>query len=192
MPSKGHDGLLLVKVLAGGQLAGCDALRMSTGRRLAFARKERFEPPSWDAAECVGFLSVSQEGIRTADRWLREPTRSPIRGDVHGVVIDEMGPVELRGGAMAGSAHYVLDRVQGIQGKEVVLVVRRSCEQEVCRKFRVRGKAFPEGGEIPLTFTITILQAEEPLLTFYAPPRFLLNCLVCVSLLSLHFRTFSC
>lgn len=99
-------GLLAPAVYQGGVLAGFDVLDLSTGRRSALLRRA---PPG--AATDVGAFALDERGLRLGEAALGRDWA----GKARMVVVDEFGPLELRGGgwrpavdAMVGSAAAVL------------------------------------------------------------------------------------
>jgi molybdopterin-guanine dinucleotide biosynthesis protein A len=125
-----YDGVLLRKVYQAGRRIGYDAVRIASGQALPFSRLEGSEPPSWRPAERVGPFSVSEEGKHAANRWLLEALHSPARG----LIVDEIGPLELVGRGLAEAAHSVL---QDDASRSLILVVRRSCLEQVIRRYRL-------------------------------------------------------
>jgi len=126
----GWDGVLLRKVYREGRRIGYDAVRISSGQTLPFSRQAGGEPPNWRAADRVGSFSVSEYGKQTANRWLLEALGSPARG----LLIDEIGPLELEGGGLAEGVQAVL-RDKAL--RSLTLVARRSCLEEVIRRYRL-------------------------------------------------------
>jgi len=114
------DGLLLRKVFQGDRRIGYDAVRLCSRAIIPFSRLKREEPPGWHAAEAVGPFTISEEGRQAANRWLLEALDSEARG----LMIDEIGPLEIGGGGLAKAVRRVLeDRIP----RPLVLVVRRDC-----------------------------------------------------------------
>jgi len=126
--NRGYDGVLLRKVYKAGRRIGYDALRICSGQTMPFSRLKGSEPPGWHPAESIGPFSVSQEGESAARRWLLEALDSPARG----LIVDELGPLELRGGGLAEAVHVVL---QDRSSRGLILVVRRRCLAQAIRSF---------------------------------------------------------
>ncbi|MBA7650802.1 hypothetical protein ES703_58613 [subsurface metagenome] len=126
------DGLLLPRVYESGRRVGYDALRISTRLAVPFARIEGFEPPEWVPAERIGPFSIDREARRTANRWIRESCLE----DIPGLVIDEVGPLEIQGGGLEAGLRFALDRWG--PDKELYLVVRSGLVDKVAGKFYIR------------------------------------------------------
>lgn len=126
--NRGYDGVLLRKVYRDDRRIGYDAIRISSGRTVPFSRLQGSESPEWRPTECIGPFSVSEEGKQTANRWLLEALDS----SACGLIIDELGPLELRGGGLAEAVRSVL---QDGSSRSLILVVRRSCLTQVIRRF---------------------------------------------------------
>ena len=127
------DGILCLKVLAAGRRVGYDALRFCGGESLPLLRCAGCEPPGWEAGERVGIFSASVRGLRTANRWLREAARGPAAG----LLIDELGPLELAGGGLAQGVRFALGRTS--PSRTIYLVVRGSCLELINVAFGLRG-----------------------------------------------------
>jgi nucleoside-triphosphatase THEP1 len=126
----GCDGILLRKIYQAGRRIGYDAVRVATGKTLPFSRLKGAEPPNWHPAECVGSFSVSAEGKQAANRWLLEALGSLARG----LIVDEIGPLELEGGGLAEAVQAVL---QDDASCNLILVVRRSCLEQLIRQYQL-------------------------------------------------------
>jgi len=124
------DGVLLRKIYRAGRRIGYDAVRVASGETLPFSRLKGAEPPNWHPAECVGPFSVSAEGKQAANRWLLEALGSPARD----LIVDEIGPLELEGGGLAEAVMAVL---QDDASRSLILVVRRSCLEQLIRQYRL-------------------------------------------------------
>lgn len=60
--------------------------------------------PEWRPSECIGPFSVSEEGRKAANRLLIEALDSPACG----LILDEIGSLELIGGGLAEAVYSVL------------------------------------------------------------------------------------
>ncbi len=132
LPSRAApDGLLLPKVLVEGRRVGYDCRRVSSGQQRPFARLPGGPlPPGWREGARAGPFSVSRDGLQAARRWIRRAAA----GDASTVLIDEVGPLELAGGGLAGA---VRDALRRAGGKEIVLVVREGLLEAALRAFPV-------------------------------------------------------
>lgn len=126
--NSGYDGVLLRKVFQANRRIGYDAFRISSGRTVPFSRLRRAEPPEWRPTEYIGPFTVSEGGKHAANRWLIEALDSPSRG----LIVDEIGPLELEGGGLAESVRSVLEDGSP---RRLILVVRRSCLAQVVEEF---------------------------------------------------------
>ncbi len=126
------DGILLVKVYHGRRRIGYDALRIATGDTIPFSRRVGSEPELCNGSEKVGGFSVSAEAKRTANRWILEAAE----GDCRNLIIDEIGPLELRGGGLADSFRKALwvERRQTL-----IAVIRRQCLERATEVFKIAG-----------------------------------------------------
>ncbi len=133
------DSVLLVKVFASGARVGYDAVRISSGETVPFTRRDGFCPENWDPEERIGLFSISRSGKEAANCWVCEAAAN------RDLIIDEVGLLELRGSGLAEGIHRALETAgqeassdETVPGKrDVYLVVRKSCLEEVCRVFQI-------------------------------------------------------
>ena len=127
-----YDGVLLLKIFSSGQRTGYDALRVSTGQTIPFARRKGFEPEDWHSTEKIGVFSISRKGKKIVNRWIREASSR----NVEGIIIDEVGPLEILGRGLADSVQYALNNTPSYT--KIFMVVRKDCLKEVCHKFNIK------------------------------------------------------
>jgi len=138
----GCDGVLLRKVYRAGGRVGYDAQRVATGARVPFARRQGAELSRWRPVERVGAFSISAAGKRSANRWLLEALASSPRG----LIVDEIGPLELSAGGLAESLPRVIADFRARRLQRLILVVRRSCLEAVVERFGLPGHRLIELG----------------------------------------------
>ena len=117
--------------LAGRPVAGVLALKSPTGRRLmdiATGEEVRLEPPALDeVAVTVGRFQFRQAAFDWADQRIGKAL-----GPAGSVVIDEVGPLEMRGGGFAP----LLDRLERDHpATRRVLLVRTALLDAVADRF---------------------------------------------------------
>jgi nucleoside-triphosphatase THEP1 len=139
--NKDSDGILLEKVYRAGIRIGYDARRIATGETVPFSRLMNFRPPEWQEAERVGPFEVSAPGKEKANDWLVEALFTGCRH----LIVDEIGPLELRGGGLARALQRVLDESAG---KQVILVIRRSCLERALAVFGISDYKLVETGNL--------------------------------------------
>jgi nucleoside-triphosphatase THEP1 len=108
----GYDGLLLKKVYQSGRRIGYDAVRISSGQTVPFSRLK----------------GSSEQGRNAANRWLVEALDS----SACGLIVDEIGPLEIEGGGLAEAVRFVLENGSS---RSLILVVRRGCLELVIQRF---------------------------------------------------------
>jgi len=126
------DGVLLRKVFRGARRIGYDAVRPCSGATVPFSRLKGAEPPGWKSAEAVGPFTISEPGKETASRWLLEALGSAAPG----LIVDEIGPLELAGGGLAASLRRIL---ADSAPRRLILVVRRDCLARAVEAFALTG-----------------------------------------------------
>lgn len=126
------DGVLLFKQMVDSKSCGYNAVRISTGESIPFARRQGFLPENWQEEEKTGIFSISKSGKMTANRWIRES----LSGSCRGIVIDEIGPLEISGRGFADSVHYVLEHADS--AREIFLVIRDNCVKRVLSTFNIK------------------------------------------------------
>jgi nucleoside-triphosphatase THEP1 len=129
----GCAGVLLLKVYFEGERIGYDALHLSAGDRIPFARITGHEPSEWIAGEQVGLFSISTAGLNAANAWLIEAAGKPGH-----IIIDEVGPLELGGGGLSPGLRVVL--ASPLRHK-IYVVIRSDCVEAVCDHFGISGCA---------------------------------------------------
>jgi nucleoside-triphosphatase THEP1 len=121
----GFVGVLEPKLYEAGRRIGYDLCSLASGECLPFARLPGLALPGSPAdwIQRAGPFLVSAQAALAAADWVREAlARAPAGPE--GLILDEIGPLELRGGGLSPAlAHALLsaDRV------EVVLVVQARC-----------------------------------------------------------------
>lgn len=107
-----------------GRRIGSNALDLLTGQEVAFARLSRYS--SFKGEEKVGDYAISIKGISFACAAIKEAVDS--RCDL--VVIDEIGPLELRGRGLMPAVELAL-----ASAVNLLLVVRSSLKETLQRHF---------------------------------------------------------
>ncbi len=130
-------GLLAPSLYREGVLVGFDAVDVRTGQRAALLRL-----PADGAGADVGAFAFSEEGVALGRGALaREAT-----DEADLVVVDEFGPLELRGGGWRSQ----IDALTKRKGGTILLVVRTELLQEVGRLYaHLNCTAVTAGGEFP-------------------------------------------
>jgi nucleoside-triphosphatase THEP1 len=128
----GHSvaGLAAPSVHAGRRLEGFDVVDLATGARAPLARR------GLDAACRVGEYGFLEEGLALG----RGALTAPAAASADLVIVDEFGPLELRGEGWRPAADRLISQAAGL----VLLVVRRELAHEVrklyprrrCRELR--------------------------------------------------------
>jgi len=117
-------GILCPAIEQQGQRVGSNAVDLLTGEELPFARLSRHE--SFKRGENVGDYTVSKKGISFACDAIRRAVEN--RCDL--VVIDEVGPLELRGNGLMPAVELAL-----VSAVDALIVVRSSLREELQRRF---------------------------------------------------------
>jgi len=130
------DGVLLLKQMVDSERSGYNAMRISTGKSIPFARRQGFLPEKWQEEEKTGIFSISKSGKMIANRWIRES----LSGSCRSIVIDEIGPLEISGLGFADSVHYVLEHSD--HAREIFLVIRDNCVKRVLSTFNINPARF--------------------------------------------------
>ena len=134
----GYRGILLLKVYRRGERIGYDSLRLSTGERIPFARIGGHEPTGWHAGDRVGPFSISAAAVKAADVWLSEAA-----AQTAGVIVDEIGPLELGGGGLATGLRALLN---SSVWQKLYVVIRRDCVEAACDHFGITGYTMVDVG----------------------------------------------
>jgi len=125
------DGILSLKVLSCGKRVGYNIERITTGETFAFARTKDFLPKGWNEAYSYGMFSFSREAFEMVSLWFRSFSES-----IDTVVIDEVGPLELKGLGFFRQVKSVLENNEKF--KKIYIVVRRGLVEKVCLKFNIK------------------------------------------------------
>lgn len=121
----GHDGIVSVKVFEGDELK-CYALRrLSDGTEKMLAVKEESKVFRLQS----GGLFFDPDAFLWADEVIDEISRDP---HCEGIIIDEIGPLELRGMGFYDAFTEAL-----LSGKDVLAVVRKSSLEDVLDTFEI-------------------------------------------------------
>jgi nucleoside-triphosphatase THEP1 len=121
-PSVG--GILSPAVEKQGQRVGSGAIDLLTGQQVPFARLSRCRPLK--KGEVAGDYTISRDGISFACGAIKQAIES--RCDP--VVIDEVGPPELRGRGLMAAAELALASAVNVR-----VVVRSSLKEALQRRF---------------------------------------------------------
>jgi nucleoside-triphosphatase THEP1 len=125
-------GVLLAKVYMPTEpkeRIGYDAVRIPDFQRIPFARVVGREPSAWQTAERIGQFSVSAAALRAVNAWLIRAA-----DETAGIIIDEIGPLELQGKGLSAGLQAVL---ASPSVQQVYIVVRSGCVEPVCRHFGI-------------------------------------------------------
>lgn len=125
------DGILSLKVLSKGRRLGYNVKRISTEETAAFARAKDVLPRGWQEAYSYGMFSFSKETLERVRLWF---CSFPVNIDT--VIIDEIGPLELKGLGFSREVESVLN--DNKKYKKIYLVVRKGLVEKVCLKFNIK------------------------------------------------------
>jgi molybdopterin-guanine dinucleotide biosynthesis protein A len=117
-------GILSPAIEKQGQRVGSNALDLLTGKEVPFARLSHCR--SFKASEVVGDYTISRDGILFACGAIKRAVES--RCDL--VVIDEVGPLELRGKGLMPAVELAL-----ASPVNVLIIVRSSLKGALQRRF---------------------------------------------------------
>jgi len=117
-------GILCPAIEKQGQRVGSNALDLLTGQEVPFARLSRYR--SFRGGEVVGDYTISRAGILFARGAIKRAIES--RCDL--VIIDEVGPLELRGKGLMPAVELAL-----ASAVNILLVVRSSLREALQRHF---------------------------------------------------------
>jgi nucleoside-triphosphatase THEP1 len=117
-------GILSPAIEKQGQRVGSNALDLLTGQEVPFARLSRHG--SFKGGEVVGDYIISRDGILFACGAIKRAVES--KYDL--VVIDEVGPLELRGKGLMPAVELAL-----ASAVNVLIVVRSSLKEALQRRF---------------------------------------------------------
>jgi molybdopterin-guanine dinucleotide biosynthesis protein A len=117
-------GILCPAIEKKGQRVGSNALDLLTGQEVPFARLSYHR--SFNAGQKIGNYTISRDGISFACRAIKRAVEN--RCDL--VVIDEVGPLELRGKGLMPAVELAL-----ASAVNVLIVVRSSLKEALQRHF---------------------------------------------------------
>ena len=117
-------GILSSAIEKHGQRVGSNALDLLTGQEIPFARLSCYR--AFRGNEAVGDYTISREGILFACGAIKRAVES--KCDL--VVIDEVGPLELRGNGLMPAVELAL-----ASAVNVLIVVRSSLKEALQRRF---------------------------------------------------------
>lgn len=117
-------GILSPAIGKQGQRVGSNAIDLLTGQEIPFARLSRYRP--FEGGEKVGDYTISREGILFACGAIKRAVES--RCSL--VVIDEVGPLELRGKGLMPAVELAL-----ASAVDMLIVVRSSLKEVLQRHF---------------------------------------------------------
>jgi molybdopterin-guanine dinucleotide biosynthesis protein A len=117
-------GILCPAISQQGQRIGSNALDLVTGQEVPFARLSRLR--RFKGSEVVGDYTISRRGILFGCAAIERAVKN--KCDL--VVIDEVGPLELRGNGLIPAVELAL-----ASAVNLLLVVRSSLEEALQRHF---------------------------------------------------------
>ena len=117
-------GILCPEVREHGERAGYNAVDLGTGEEVPFARCSGVV--AWPKGEVIGRYTISRDGILFARRAIEQAVEKQC--DL--VVIDEVGPVELRGGGLMPAVELAL-----ATAVNVLIIIRSSLREALYRHF---------------------------------------------------------
>ena len=117
-------GILSPAIEKQGQRVGSNAIDLLTSQEIPFARPSRYR--SFKGGEKVGDYTISREGILFACGAIQRA----VEGRCDLVVIDEVGPLELRGSGLMPAVESAL-----ASAVNVLIVVRSSSKEALRRRF---------------------------------------------------------
>jgi nucleoside-triphosphatase THEP1 len=134
----GFAGVLEPKLYAGGRRTGYDLYRLATGESVPFARLPELALPDWE--ERAGPFLVSGQAAPAAVEWMR----LALANGPEGLILDEIGLLELRGRGLAEALRLALAQADSL---EVVLAVQARCLPELAARLPAyRLVTLPEAG----------------------------------------------
>lgn len=125
---KQGEGFFNRKVYIENKYIGQDIVRISTGEYKRFSLKDSFIPLDWDEQYRYYDYSFSRSGMEFAESIVEHIIESGIEP----AFIDEIGPLELENKGL-----YEAFKLLTESGKELYVVVRESCLQDVIKKFNI-------------------------------------------------------
>ena len=122
------DGWISRKVFLNEEFVGYEIQRLSTNEKIPLAYKREYAPPGWDEIYAIGPFCFSKRAFEFAGRIIDEI----IEKNINPVFIDEIGPLELQGKGFSP----MLEKILKTQ-KDVYIVVRSHCVEDVVKKFKI-------------------------------------------------------
>ena len=130
------DGFASLKLMNDGQVEGFDIMRLSTGKRIPFARKN----PDGDWTECCSYGPYSFSA--GAVEYINETTGKLVAEKGTVIFIDEIGSLELADRCLNDALVKVLS-----SGCDAVLTVRDINLKDVINKYGLGDSVVIETGE---------------------------------------------
>ena len=133
------EGFLSPTVWDGDRIEGYDLVDLRAEKRIPYLRREGEE--EWERSGSFFFLP---DALAQAQAIIRRAPEAEV------LIVDEFGPLELRGGGLRPA----LDDVLGRPGHKVLLVVREDILEDVVRQFGEASIAgiylvsLPDAGEL--------------------------------------------
>jgi len=127
---KKGDGWVSRKIFLNEEFVGYEIVKLSTGEKLPLAYKKGYGPSVWDEIYTIGPFSFSKRAFEFAGKIIDEI----IKKKINPVFIDEIGPLELQGKGFCP----LLERILKTQ-KDVYIVVRTHCVEDVIKRFNIQG-----------------------------------------------------
>ncbi|MBW8381430.1 MAG: hypothetical protein K0M69_02755 [Youngiibacter sp.] len=121
----GYDGIVSLKVFDGDELKGYTLKRLSDGKERMLAVREESKVFRLQS----GNLFFDPDVFEWADEVIDEICKDP---RCEGIIIDEIGPLELRGMGLYDAFTEAL-----LCGKDVIAVVRKSSLEDVLENFEI-------------------------------------------------------
>jgi nucleoside-triphosphatase THEP1 len=140
-------GLAAPAVRQGGRLVGFDAVDLRTGAAAPLAR------PGPGAVQHVGRFGLLAEGLALGREALHHP--QALSADL--VVVDEFGPLELRGGGWRDATDRLVAEAAGL----ILLVVREELVAAVGGLFGAGCRQVPAADPAGVACVIAALRAER-------------------------------
>jgi len=126
---KKGDGWISRKVFINEEFAGYEIQRLSTNEKKPLAYKKEYVPPGWDETYSIGPFCFSRRAFEFAGKIIDEI----IEKNINPVFIDEIGPLELQGKGFCPMLEKILKTP-----KDVYIVVRSHCVDDVIKKFNIQ------------------------------------------------------
>jgi nucleoside-triphosphatase THEP1 len=127
---KKGDGWVSGKIFLNEEFIGYEIQRLSTNEKLPLAYKKEYVPSGWDEICARGPFCFSKRAFEFAGKIIDEI----IEKNINPVFIDEIGPLELQGKGF----YPLLEKILKTP-KDVYIVVRSHCIEDVIKRFNIRG-----------------------------------------------------